>query len=411
MHGAILILALLLQEAPRSLPSIPQTEYGQRRARLLEKLSDGVIVMEAERLTPGMSGIDANTPRFDYSYLTGYYREGDILVLVPGEKDAIVFTKDDPAKVKEKTGIGKVLARGQFEDFAKEVFGAAKTIYTRVRKEAKATIQEFAPDAELKSSDSRGRNLINAQVTRLRMIKSETEIAMMKKAADATNKAHLAAMRACRSGMNEGRLQKVIEDTFKAEGMDGLGFPSIVGSGKNGTILHYMENSKEIPENSLVVCDVGASLRGYVTDITRTLPTDGKFTEEQKEAYQCVLAAQRAAEKVLKPGATFAELEAAAQAVFKERDLTDWSYAHGKAWDIRHGLGHYVGLAVHDSGTYRAFEPGCVITIEPGYYNKDKGWGIRIEDIYLVTADGFERWSAGAPREVEEIERIMADRK
>lgn len=241
----------------------------------------------------------------------------------------------------------------------------------------------------------------------MRMVKSAAEIRMMKKAADATNVAHLAAMRACRGGMNEGELQKVIEDTFKKEQCDGLGFPSIVGSGKNGTILHYDTNNQEMPKGTLVVCDIGASYRGYVTDITRTLPTDGVYSEDQKKAYQCVLDAQKAAEAILKPGVSFQELEAASAAVFKERELTKWSYAHARDFSVRHGLSHYVGMAVHDSGTYGKIPEGAVITIEPGYYDKDAEWGIRIEDIYLVTKDGCERLSAAAPREVEEIEKIM----
>lgn len=123
-----------------------------------------------------------------------------------------------------------------------------------------------------------------------------------------------------------------------------------------------------------------------------------------------MLDAQKAAENVLKPGATFWDLETAARAVFDELKLTKWSYAHSRDGSVRHGLGHYVGMAVHDSGIYQTkLGAGMVITIEPGYYNKDAGWGIRIEDIYLVTKDGFERFSAGAPREVAEIEKIMKE--
>ncbi len=401
-------LAALAQDGDaKVLPTIPKSEYAERRAALLEKLGgDGVVVIAAEKLLPGMSGIDANTPKFDYTYLAGYHAEGDLLVIVSGEKEPFIFTNERVEKVKGLSGVERVLPRAKWDAFLKDVLPGAKTVFTRVRAAAKTQIEEAAPDAAI---NPKGKTPAG-QLTRLRMVKSKTEIEMMKKAADATNKAHIAAMKACRSGLNEGELQKVIEDTFKKEGCDGLGFPSIVGSGKNGTILHYMENSKDIPEGTLVVCDIGASHQGYVTDITRTLPTDGKYSDDQKAAYQCVLDAQKAAEKILKPGVNFGELEAAAQAVFAERKLTKWSYAHARDFSVRHGLGHFVGLSVHDSGVYQQGLPeGAVITIEPGWYDKDKAYGIRIEDIYLVTKDGFERWSAGAPREVEEIEKIMAE--
>lgn len=406
--AAALLLGPLRLLAQEALPVLPKSEFETRRARLLERLPDGVVVMEAEKILPGMDAIDANTPRYDYTYLLGYHREGDIVVLVPSEEAPIIFTDGDPAQLKKETGYANVVPRAEFATFAAEVLPASPLIYTRVRENALAAIAKAAGKATIRSTDKRGRNAIHAEISRMRMVKSDAELRMMKKAADATNRAHVAAMKACRAGMNEGELQKIIEDTFAREGCDGLGFPSIVGSGKNGTVLHYNDNRDPMPAQSLVVCDVGASYRGYVTDITRTLPTDGAFTKEQREAYECVLAAQKAAERKLRPGATFHELEEASRAVFEERKLTKWSYAHAKDFSVRHFLGHYVGMAVHDSGAGAAkFEPGMVITIEPGYYDKDRGWGIRIEDIYVVTSDGFTRLSADAPREVEEIEKLM----
>ncbi|MBI2932892.1 MAG: aminopeptidase P family protein [Planctomycetes bacterium] len=397
-----------VQDAAR--PTIPLSEYVQRRARLMEALSDGIVVMEAEKLFAGMEGIDANTPRYDYGYLAGYHAAGDLLVLVPGEKEAFVFTVEDPEKIREETGLEHVLPREEFETFAKDVFPAARVVHARARATTRKAIEAVAPDVELRATDERGRNPIADQLARMRTVKSPAEILMMKKAAEGTNAAHRAAMVACRSGMSEGELQKAIEDTFRQQGCDGVAFPSIVGAGKNGTILHYSKNSAVLPADSLVVMDVGASYRGYASDITRTIPTDGVFGKEQREAYECALEAQKAAERILKPGVSFRELEAAAQGVFKARGLTKWSYAHSRDWSVRHGLGHFVGLAVHDSGLpFAPLEPGCVITIEPGYYDKDAGWGIRIEDIYLVTAEGFERWSSGAPREIEEIEKVMKE--
>jgi Xaa-Pro aminopeptidase len=155
--------------------------------------------------------------------------------------------------------------------------------------------------------------------------------------------------------------------------------------------------------------DLGAGYHGYSSDVTRTIPSDGRFDEgPEREIYRCVLDAQKAAEKILKPGVTWKQLDEAARAVIVERKLTRWSYAHAEDDQVRHSLGHFVGLSVHDSGPYtRPLEAGMCITIEPGIYDKQQGIGVRIEDIYLVTPDGFERLSAAAPREIEEIEREM----
>ena len=230
----------------------------------------------------------------------------------------------------------------------------------------------------------------------------------MRKAADATNAAHVAAMKRLKPGMNEREIHELVVETFKKEGCPELGFPPICAAGKNGTVLHYMKNEKEIAKDTLMVVDIGAAIENYVTDITRTLPTSGTFSETQKKHYQCVLDAQKAAEAVCKPGATFSDLERAARKVFEQRGLTEWSYAHSKEPSVRHGLGHWVGMAVHDSGSYRErFAPGMVITIEPGWYDMESGYGIRIEDTYVITQDGFERLSAGAPREIEEVEKAM----
>lgn len=410
---AILLLGLVLlsgpvfaQESASKGPTIPAAEYAQRRASLYEAVGGGLVLIEADPLGRGMDSIDANTPVYDYPYLTGYHQKGDILAIL-SEKDAIVFSEEIGGKDKLKgvSGISEVKPRDGFEEYLKTLFAKSKpSVTTRLRKEAKELVDGVAEGAGAKVQ---GGVKIQSQLAKLRMIKSKAEIEMIRKSSDATNKAHLEAMKACKPEMNEKELQTIIENKFKAEGCDGLGFPSIVGSGKNGTVLHYDTNNQPMPADSLVVCDIGASYLGYVTDITRTLPTSGKFTDEHRKAYQCVLDAQKAAEALLKPGATFDKLHRAAAAVFKERGLEDWCYCHSKAGGPRHGLSHYVGMAVHDSGSGGAFKPGVVITIEPGYYSRKGGFGIRIEDMYVVTADGFERLSAGAPREIAEIEKLM----
>jgi Xaa-Pro aminopeptidase len=392
-----LVLVALLQESPDSL-RLPESEFARRRAAVQERFTDGAVALDAGPL--GEVGSDANTPVFDFKYLTGFHDPEGIFVLAG--KKSVVFISE-PRKA---PGIDLVLPLDQFPTWVAQNLSKEPRVYTKLRGKNLAVISEAAPSVEVVGTKLRD------ELTRLRLIKGEAELKLMRKAADATNAAHVAAMKALKPGMNEREIQNLIVSTFQKEGCPDLGFPPIIAAGRNGTVLHYMKNEKEIPKDSVIVVDIGAAIENYVTDITRTLPTSGKYTDVHRKHYQCVLDAQKAAEAVCKPGATFNDLERAARKVFEERGMTDWSYAHAKDFSVRHGLGHYVGMAVHDSGSYREkFAPGMVITIEPGWYDKDLGYGIRIEDTYVITKDGFERLSAGAPREVEEIEAVMKGKK
>jgi Xaa-Pro aminopeptidase len=394
MRALLALLVFVLgQDVPESL-RLPESEFARRRSEISDRLPDGAIAVDAGPL--GEVGSDANTPVFDFKYLTGFHDPEGILVLA-GKKSAVFVSE-----LRKVPGIDAVLKTDQFEAWAAENLPKQGRIYTKLRAKNLTVLSNAAGKLEVVGAK------LGAELTRLRLIKGEAELRLMRKAADATNAAHIAAMKTLKPGMNEKEIQELIVSTFRKEGCPELGFPPIIAAGKNGTILHYMKNDKEIPKETLMVIDIGAAIENYVTDITRTLPTSGKFSETQKKHYLCVLDAQKAAEAVCKPGATFSDLERAARKVFEDRGLTEWSYAHSKEFSVRHGLGHWVGMAVHDSGGYREkFAPGMVITIEPGWYDKDAGYGIRIEDTYVITRDGFERLSAGAPREVEEIEKLM----
>ncbi|OGG50010.1 MAG: hypothetical protein A3F84_02280 [Candidatus Handelsmanbacteria bacterium RIFCSPLOWO2_12_FULL_64_10] len=389
----ILTLLLLAQ-------TVDAKEFAARRADLLKRLDGATIVVPCEDLVGGEPGIDANTPLYDFDYLVGAREAGAILVI--SGAGTMLF-----ADAVKPDGIDTLLPRDAFDGFVGKVVAEGDAVELRAfagrnmktSKAAQKTLEDAGAEIGKKAA---------AALTEMRLIKSDREREMMKAVTDQTNAAHVAAMKACKPGMNEKEIQKVIEDAFEEHGGTGLGFPSIVGSGMNGTILHYMANNKEIKNDVMIVMDIGSGYHGYSSDVTRTIPSDGDFNDDEREIYQCVLDAQKAAEKALKPGATWQELERAAQDVIKDRGLTKWSYAHAKDFSVRHGLGHYVGLSVHDSGSYREkMAPGMVITIEPGIYDKDKGIGVRIEDIYLVTEEGFIRLSEGAPREIDEIEKLM----
>lgn len=394
MHAWLaLVLVALLQETPDGL-RLPESEFARRRAALQERFADGALAVDAGPL--GEVGSDANTYVFDFKYLTGFHDNDGIFVMAGGKSAVFV------AEPRKAPGIDQVLELDRFPAWAAEHLAKQPRLYTKLRAKNQALVTQAAPGVELVGAK------LGAELTRLRLLKGDAELKLMRKAADATNAAHLAALKALKPGMNEREIHELVVATFRKEGCPELGFPPICAAGRNGTVLHYMKNEKEIPKDTTMVLDIGAAIENYVTDITRTLPTSGRYTELHRRHYQVVLDAQKAAEAVCKPGATFNDLETAAKKVFQEQGMTEWSYAHAKDFSVRHGLGHYVGMSVHDSGSYREkFAPGMVITIEPGWYDRTAGYGIRIEDTYIITKDGFDRLSAAAPREIDEIEALM----
>jgi Xaa-Pro aminopeptidase len=199
-----------------------------------------------------------------------------------------------------------------------------------------------------------------------------------------------------------------------------VGYGSIIGAGENGCILHYMENTKTKVGNSMLLMDVGAEYHGYTADVTRTIPVDGKFSEEEKAIYQLVYDAQEASFKTLKDGSSWGDASSAAYNVIAEGliklGITKNKSEAGKYFP--HGLGHHIGMDVHDRGTYGKLKKDMVITIEPGIYipegsNCDKKWwsiAVRIEDDLLITEDGYELLSHFAPRKIEEIEKMISEK-
>jgi Xaa-Pro aminopeptidase len=239
----------------------------------------------------------------------------------------------------------------------------------------------------------------SALLPALRTVKEPRELELMRKALAATQAGHLAAMRAVRPGMTERQLTAVLEDGFRHGGGEGLSYDSIVATGRNAASLHYAHGNSVIGAQDLMLIDAAASVGTYACDITRTFPASGKFTTQQRADYELVMAAQDAAARLLKPGVIHEDMTEAAHAVFRKAGRID---------EFTHGLGHFVGLDVHDAGDYaKPIPAGAVITIEPGLYNQQANQGIRIEDLYLVTPTGCERLSTGIPRTVAEIEAFM----
>ncbi len=254
------------------------------------------------------------------------------------------------------------------------------------------------------------RNL-NALADSLRAVKDADEIARLRTAVNISVAGHIAAMQAARPGMYEYELEAVLEDGFRRNGADRLGYPSIVGSGPNSTTLHYDVNRRRTQDGDLVVIDAAAEWGQYTADVTRTFPVNGKFTPRQKAIYDLVLGAQQAAFDSVRPGMTMRQLDAIARRYMREHSgklCGDKTCDDGDIFN--HGLGHPIGMDVHDVGFGRPFEPGSVITLEPGIYLVGENLGVRIEDDVLVTATGGEWLSAGAPRTTDAIERLMRRR-
>ena len=265
-------------------------------------------------------------------------------------------------------------------------------------------------------------------MNRLRGIKTEEEVSLLRKAVDISALAQAEVMKAMKPGMSETEIQGLHEYIFKKYRAEYEGYPSIVGAGHNGCVLHYIENYKpSIADGEMILMDLGAEYHGYTADVTRTIPVNGKFTEEQRQIYDLVYEAQEAAMKICKEGTTFTDLYFATAnvvnkglvklGIYKSTDQADIINPEtGRNRYYPHGCCHHIGLDVHDKGEYNTLKENMVITIEPGIYipadsPADKKWwdiAVRIEDDYLINKKGCELLSDKAPRKAEEIEALMA---
>jgi Xaa-Pro aminopeptidase len=265
----------------------------------------------------------------------------------------------------------------------------------------------------------------------MRLYKSRHEIKLMRQAAKISAGAHKRVISYCKPGMHEYQLEAELVHEFMQNGSRAAAYPSIVGSGENGCILHYTENKDEIADGDLLLIDAGAEYHGYASDITRTFPANGKFTTAQRQAYDLVLKAQLAAIEQVKPGNHWNDPHDAAVRVLTEGmvelgilkgDVDELIKDHVYTKYYMHRTGHWIGMDVHDVGDYkvdnewRMLEPGMVLTVEPGLYmpaetkGLPKKWwniGIRIEDDVLVTKEGYEVLSKDAPKTADEIEALM----
>lgn len=272
----------------------------------------------------------------------------------------------------------------------------------------------------------------------MRLHKTAEEAEMMQTAATIAADAHILAMKKVRPGMNEGQVEAMMEAYMKNKGAGGVAYNSIVGGGANATILHYIENNMPLKDGDLILIDAGAEYKGYASDITRTFPVNGKFTQAQREVYDLVLDVQLKCIEYTKTGNTVRGRQDYSIELLTE-GMAKLGLLKGKTKDLikkkaylkyyMHGVGHYLGLDVHDAGRYftdqtaknsRPFAPGMVLTVEPGIYvppndksapPKYRGIGIRIEDDVLVTEDGNRNLTAKVTKDPDEIEALMNGKK
>jgi Xaa-Pro aminopeptidase len=405
---------LRLQVAERVPSPLPPSVFKARRERLMKQLGPGVAVLY------GKGGDDDAGFKSDpnFYYLTGVDEEGAILVLAPGERvyREALFLKSVDSEAERWTGI-----RGLIGDSLRAALGfelvarAGALDGVLLRDLAHAPVLHMiapavAPGAPLPPESDLysklqaripGLAVKNAQgaIAAMRQVKSDEELALMEKAIANTIAAQHAAALAIRPAAEENWVGGVIDLEYRRGGSVRAAFPSIVGSGLNSCVLHYPSHSHTIAAGSLVVVDIGAEYDHYAADITRTYPADGRWTPEQRAVYELVLKVQNACIDMVKPGVFYEDIHRHAEQMFREAGYRD---------DFIHGLGHWVGLDVHDAGDRgRALEPGMVLTIEPGVYLLAKRLGVRIEDDVLVTKSGHRLLTGALPRDPDAIERMM----
>ncbi len=413
--------------------------YRERRRRLAEAVGEGTVVVWGAGDDRGYGDVGTFRQDPDFFYLTGVELPNAVLVLRPAEGWEALFLparnealerwtgpKWGPGEeAAEALGFDRVLAvepgeteiqarrrpvpgfEGRLAEWLGGGDGLLWTPFPAVGTDADlppthrfvARLRERIPSFAVRD--------LASHLADLRVVKDEGEIALMRKAIAATAAAQRAAARAIAPGITERAVEGSVLAAFAGAGAEGTAFPSIVGSGFASTVLHYDQNSGTLQEGDLVVVDIGARYGYYCGDLTRTYPVSGRFDDRQRAIYELVLEAHDAVAAAIRPGVTLGELREIAFSIIDGSELRD---AGGRSLGryFIHGIGHFLGLEAHDpGGEGRTLEPGMVITNEPGIYIPGESLGVRIEDDYLVTADGAENLSADLPVRPEDVEALM----
>lgn len=415
---------------------VPPELLKQRRARLLESLGDGIaIVRSAEhRITERDHPQESDyREKNDFFYLVGLEAPDASLILIahPGGRDSVVLylPERNPAaeawtgprlgpgpEAQQITGIDDVRAAQRFSaDVAGWLGSMRGTLFVDVPMWEQSAcgpdltrVPECAPVlATLELPAGVRVASASEHIAALRQVKDAEELRRLREAVRITSAGHRAGAAALAPGAWEYEVEAAIESTFRRMGAERVGFPSIVGSGPFSTILHYDRNRRQTEAGDLVVVDIGAEYGYYSADVTRTYPVSGQFTDRQRALYSLVLSTQQAAIDAARPGTTIGELTRIARGHMQANSGNLCAPVTCDAYFI-HGLGHYLGMNVHDVGSYNVpLAPGMVLTVEPGIYIPDEQIGIRIEDVVLITADGYELLSRDLPRDPAAVEQMV----
>ena len=407
---------LLFVMAPACWPAGDLAEHRKRRAELAKAVADGVVVLFA-RGGGEVRGRYFQEPNF--AYLTGWRRPGAALLLAPDREilflplrdertetyDGPMLAAEDP-KAREITGFEQVMPVTHLERELRLALERHARIYTITSRPEAERLRALAPLRQI--SD------VRPAVARLRARKSPEELARIRRSIEVTIAAHRAAWKRLQPGVYEYQVAATLVGTFLEHGCEDAAYPPIVASGANALILHYQDNARRMEAGELLLVDAGATCNGYAADLTRTAPVSGRFTPRQRELYEVVLGALKAVIAAIRPGVV---LGSRTDNVGLQKIARDYLDAHGKDAQGRplgarlvHGIGHRVGLDVHDvhqETLNLPLEAGDVVAIEPGVYLKEEGIGIRIEDMVLVTEQGAVLLSEALPREVADIEREL----
>ena len=439
------------------LDKLPLSDFALHRAAFFKQMPNNSVALlpAASELTRSNDTEYAFCQNKHFFYLTGFNEPDALLVLIKteqGEQQSILFSlpKDPLHEIWQGRRIGQLKAVQEYgmddcfevtdiDTLVPDYLNGKNQVFFGFN-DHKFAAKVFTWLAKVNASVRQGaiapKHLIDSDpvIAELRLIKSDNEILLMRQANHISGLAHQRAMKQCQVGKFEYQIEAEILHEFALHGARYPAYATIVAGGDNANILHYTDNCDALNNNDLLLIDAGAELSGYAADITRTFPVNGKFTTAQKAIYQLVLEAKNLAINAIKPGMSFAKLNDIITP-FLTQGLIDLGILIGDKAELIaekkvkqyfiHGLGHWLGLDVHDVGDYhvstekelnRVFDVGMVMTIEPGIYiplsdlsvdEKWRGIGVRIEDNIAVTATGFENLTANSPQTIDEIEQLM----
>ena len=422
---------------------IDSSLFVQNRQRFAAELkSNAIAVLNANDVMPtSADGVRSFIQNTDFFYLSGIDEEESILVIFPDAREEkhreILFIKETNEEIatwegpkyskedaSKMSGIKTVYWTREFENIFRGLVFEADLIYLNSNEHLRADVSVETRDARFIKWCKRNYPLHEYKrlapiMHRIRPVKSKMEVELIKQACKITEKAFLRLLGFIRPGIWEFEIEAEIYHEFITNRSRGPAYAPIIASGANTCILHYVKNSRQCQDGDLVLMDFGAEYANYASDLTRTIPVNGKFTSRQKEVYNSVLRVQKEAIQMLTPGNTF-ETYNKNVGVIMEKELIGLGLLDVKAVESQdpddplykqyfmHGASHHLGLDVHDLGSrYRKFEEGMVFTCEPGIYIKAEGIGIRLENDILITKDGPVDLMGNIPIDTDEIETLM----